>query len=260
MSPLLRAGLRAFEVSLKNRVVSPWTYLNWIAFPLILASVGLFVFSHSSTPGHDAYAALGGGLIGFWTSAYLDGGNSIGSERWEGTLEALLAVPTPIWVVMVGKITAALLLGVISFIPALALAYLGFRIAPLQIDAGPFLVSFLVLTFSFFAIAMAFAPLFALWRWAFSLTNGFELGVYVLGGFMFPVDRLELWLQRAAWFVPPSWATRALYHAAGQAGRADYAGWWARSIALSLVCLLLSRLLFRLVEQNARRTGQLATA
>ena len=260
MRALLRACASAFVMTLKMSVVSSWTYLTWIIFPLIVAAVGLQLLSHSSAPGHDAYAALGGGLIGYWGAAYLDAGGSINRERWEGTLESLLALPTPLPVVVVGKTLAALCLGALSFIPAFGLAYIGFRVLPPEVAPLPFIVSFMVLSFSFFAVAITLAPLYTLWRWAFSISNGFELGLYALGGFLFPIDRLPGWLQGASWLLPPSWATRALYRAAGGGGPADYVAWWALAVGSSLVLIVLSRILFGIVETRSRVTGQMATA
>lgn len=259
MTANLRAALRAFEITMKTRVVSPWAYLNAVFFPIIVTAIGLFVLG-SQGSSRTVYAALGGGLIGYWTAAYLDGGNSIGQERWDGTLEQLMGVPTPLWVILAGKIVASLLLGLLSFVPALVLAYVGFHARLPALDVGPFLIAFVALTISFFAIAMLFSPMFALWRWAFSLTNGFELGIWVFGGFMFPLAFLPGWAQAAAVVVAPAWATRALYVAAGHADRGSTALWVLWSLALSAVYIALSLLLYQVVERRARISGQLATA
>ena len=89
---------------MRLRVISPWAYLNWLVFPVLFAAVGLYVLS---TPGaassHVVYGVLGGGLIGYWSVAYLDGGNGIQDERWNGTLEQIFATPTPLWVILLYK-------------------------------------------------------------------------------------------------------------------------------------------------------------
>ena len=90
MRSLLRAAWRAFLTSMRLRVVNPWAYLNWLVFPLIFAAVGLFVLTSTGYT-RVAYGVLGGGIIGFWGIAYLDGGNSIQDERWQGTLEQIFA-------------------------------------------------------------------------------------------------------------------------------------------------------------------------
>ncbi len=126
MRSLARAAWRAFEVSIRLRVVSPWAYLNWLVFPVIFAAIGLFVLTSSGYT-RVAYGVLGGGVIGFWSATYIDGGQSIQDERWQGTLEQIFAVPTPLYVIVIGKILGSLLLGVLAFIPTVALAYFGFH-------------------------------------------------------------------------------------------------------------------------------------
>jgi ABC-2 type transport system permease protein len=261
LSTLVRAAFSAFRVSLRLRVVSPWAYLNWLVFPVIFAAVGLFVLSRPGAPAsHLAYGVLGGGLIGYWSVAYLDGGNAIQDERWNGTLEQIFAVPTPLVVILLGKVVGSLLFGILSFIPTVALAYFAFHTLLPHVDALRFAISLGVLSFSFFAIALTLTPLFALWRWAFQMLNGFELGVYVLCGFMFPVAIIAPWAQVIAGGLAPTWATRALYASTTAEGAHDYLTWWLATIGLSLGYLVGSYFLYRLVEKHARISGDLALA
>ena len=255
----VRAAVRAFEMSTKMRVISPFTYLGWLVYPLIIAVLGLLILAHGSAA-KTAYAILGGGLIGYWGLAYQEGGNEIQNERWSGTLEQIMGCPTPLAVIVVGKLCSSLLFGLLSFLPAIAVAYFAFHQTLQHIDIVPFAISFVVLTFAFFSMAMALAPLYAMWRWAFSVTNGFEIGVYVLGGFMFPISLLPSWLQALAAVFAPTWAVRALYAATGQPFGHDYVRWWAISIALSCLYLAAAWLLFRMVDVRARASGQLAMA
>jgi len=161
---------------------------------------------------------------------------------------------------VVGKLCSSLTVGAFSFLPAVALGYLVFHQSLQHVDPIPFTLSFLVLTFAFFSTAITLAPLYALWRWAFNLINGFEITVYVIGGFMFPVSQLPSWLQAASSVFAPTWAVRSLYAATGQPFGHDYPLWCSISIALSCVYLTVGWILFRVVDIRARVTGQLALA
>lgn len=261
MRSLARAAWSAFTVSTHLRVVSPWAYLNWFVFPLLFASVGLYVLSRpGAASSHVVYGLLGGGLIGYWSVAYIDGGNGIQDERWNGTLEQIFGTPTPLWVIILGKVTGALLFGLLAFIPTAALAYFGFHAVFPDLDAWRFVISLGVLTLTFFCIALTLTPLFALWRWAFSMINGFELGVYVLCGFMFPIAVLTPWLQGVAGVLAPTWAVRALYASTMSGGAHDFAAWWLIAIALSIAYLVGAYFLYAHVEREARVSGQLALA
>ena len=259
MRSLARAAYSAFRVSVRLRFISPWSYLNWLVFPVMFAAVGLYVLSRpGAASSHIVYGLLGGGLIGYWSVAYLDGGNGIQDERWSGTLEQIFATPTPLWVILLGKISGGLLFGLLAFLPTAALAYFGFHAVLPGLDAGRFAISLGVLTLSFFCIALTLTPLFALWRWVFSMLNGFELGVYVLSGFMFPVAVLAPWAQGVAGALSPTWAVRALYASTLTDGPHDFAAWWLAAAGLSLAYLGGAYLLYGLVGRRARMSGQLA--
>ena len=259
MRSLARAAWRSFEISTRLRVVSPWAYLNWLVFPVIFAAIGLFVLTSS---GYErvAYGVLGGGVIGFWSVTYLDGGNSIQEERWNGTLEQIFAVPTPLVVIVIGKILGSLVLGLLAFIPTVALAYFGFHAILPALDPLRFAISLGVLSFSFFIIAVALTPVFAMWRWAFTVLNGLELGVYGLCGFMFPVTQLPHWLQPISYALSPTWATRALCASASSSPTGDITSWWLTALGLSAVYLVVGVVLYRFVEVRARVSGELALA
>jgi len=248
-------------LSMRLRFVSSFAVLAWTFFPLVFAALGLFVLNRPGvTETQLAYGVLGGGLIGYWGVTYLDAGNGIQNERWYGTLEQIFALPTPLWAIVLGKACGGLLWGMLSFLPTLALAFVGFHAFLPHVDALPFAVSFAVLTLTFFSVAFVLTPLFALWRWAFSMLNGFELGTYVLCGFMFPVTLLPAWAQAAGGLLPPTWATRALYASTTTDGSHDYALWWAVSLALTLAYLVAAYFLYAQVQRRARVSGELALA
>jgi ABC-2 type transport system permease protein len=258
---LVRAASAAFYVSMRLRVVSSFAVLAWLFFPFIFAVVGLYVFARpgNATP-QLVYGVLGGGLIGYFGVAYLDGGQGIQDERWNGTLEQVFAVPTPLWVILLGKVCGSILWGMLSFVPTIAIAYFGFHALVPHLDTLRFAVSFAVLTFSMLAISLALAPLYALWRWALPMFNGFEFGFCILCGFMFPVTLLPVWAQLAAGVLAPTWATRALYASTTIGGPHDYVAWWLIALGLSVLYIAGALVLYRLIDRRARMSGELALA
>jgi len=256
-----RAAFGAFALSIRLRVISPWSYLNWLVFPLMFAAVGLYVLSRpGATSSHLVYGLLGGGLIGYWSVAYIDAGNGIQDERWNGTLEQIFATPTALWVILLGKVLGGLLFGLAAFVPTAAFAYFGFHAVLPSLDPWRFVISLAVLTLTFFCIAITLAPLFALWRWVFAMINGFELGVYILCGFMFPIAVLAPWAQGIAALLAPTWAVKALYASTVAEGPRDFALWWIAAVGLSLAYLVGAYFLYALVEREARVSGELALA
>ena len=142
----------------------------------------------------------------------------------------------------------------------MAFAYFGFHALLPGVDAARLAISIGVLSFTFLTISITLTPLFALWRWAFSMLNGFELGVYVLCGFMFPVTVLAPWAQVISGSLSPTWATRAIYAATTNEGPHDFALWWLAAILISLAYLVGALFLYQMVERRARVSGELALA
>jgi len=261
VTSLARATWSAFWISTRLRAVSAFAILAWLLFPSIFATVGLFVLAPPGASAvHLTYAVLGGGLLGYWGVAYLDGGMSLQNERWNGTLVQMFAAPAPLGVILLGKVCGSVVWGLLSFVPTLAIAYLGFHERMPHLDTPTFAVSFAILSFSFLAVGIALAPLFALWRWALPMINGFELGFYLLCGFIFPVTVLPGWAQGVAGTLAPTWATRAIYASTTSQGPHDFVAWWLVSIALSIAYLVGAFFLYRLVDQRARMSGELALA
>jgi len=247
-------------MQLKMQVVTPLAYLSVGFFPLFITAIALFLQPPGGNNSRVAYAVLGGGLTGLWASTYIDAGNSINDDRWAGTLEPLVGSPTPLFVIVLGKLAASVLLGLISILVSLTVAVVGFhRLLP-AVDGLPFTISFLLTLVAFCSLVMALAPIFALARWTFTIVNGLEILVFVVCGFMFPTTQLPGWVQAISSLLPPTWPVRAMYAATGQPLGRDYGRWWLFSVLLILAYAVISGLLFRFVEKRARVSGQLALA
>jgi ABC-2 type transport system permease protein len=257
---LVRAALRAAEMQLKIQVINPFAYLGVAIYPLIMTILALFLLAPSSQPGRIAYAILGGGLTGLWGTTYVDAGNGLNTERWMGTLEQLMGCPTPLLVIMLGKVATNVLLGVGAFGLSIGVAFIGFhRVLP-PVDGGPFAVSFVLTIVAFFAVGMALAPIFPLARWSFTIANGAEALIYILCGFMFPTTGLPSWVQAISSLLPPTWTIRAMYAATGQPVGRDYGQWWLTACVLIGIYLLIAVAFFRFAQTRARVSGQLARA
>ena len=177
-----------------------------------------------------------------------------------GTLEQLMGCPTPLSVIMLGKVATNVLLGVGSFALSIGVAFIGFhRVLP-PVDGVPFAVSFVMTIAAFFALGMALAPIFPLARWSFTIANGAEALIYILCGFMFPTTGLPVWVQAISSVLPPTWTIRALYAATGQPVGRDYGEWWLIASVLIGVYVVIAVLFFRFAETRARVSGQLARA
>ena len=87
--------LRLFAVGwlfhLKTLSQSAFFVLIAVLQPVIFASIAFFMVDNGNTSGTLLYVALGAGLMGIWSSTLFGSGGAIQWQRWQGTLELLVA-------------------------------------------------------------------------------------------------------------------------------------------------------------------------
>ncbi len=78
---------------LKSLTNSLFFVLISVVQPVIFASIAFFMFDAGNRSGGLLYVALGAGLMGIWSSTLFGSGGAIQWQRWQGTLEMLVAAP-----------------------------------------------------------------------------------------------------------------------------------------------------------------------
>jgi ABC-2 type transport system permease protein len=260
----------AFRMAMLHWMADPqWVIPNIIA-PFVFTTVALTIFKDSTGP-FGLYAVLGGGMMGMWGNTLYSSGFAIQFEKWQGTLEEVMAAPSKLMHVIAGRSVSNAVFGLTNMVAILVIASLAFRVS-LGI-AEPFLFAFsLILTLiSISALGLVFASAFVLSRSAQTLTNGLETPLYIISGSMFPIALLPFWVHPAAYVLGPAWGVDAIRLATSQ----EYASqtFWAGmdvnvAIALDLVTMMLITLayvaiatvLFKIVEKRARIKGTLVEA
>src|SRR5215469_6853049 len=115
--------LRIVWVGLKLRVkefsVSHWFLLMCILQPVIFASIAFYLFKAGGQSGTLLYAALGGGMMGIWSSTLFGSGGALQWNRWQGTLELLVGAPPPFVVVLLPLTLATSVTGAYSLLATL---------------------------------------------------------------------------------------------------------------------------------------------
>jgi ABC-2 type transport system permease protein len=246
-----------------------WVIPNIIA-PFIFTAVALTLFQGATGP-FGLYAVLGGGMMGMWGNTLYSSGFAIEFEKWQGTLEEVIATPSQLMHVITGRSVSNALFGLVNMVAVLVIAALGFRI-PLGI-ANPLLfsISLFLTLLSVSALGLIFASAFVLSRSAQTLTNGLEIPLYIISGSMFPVALLPFWIHPAAYVLGPTWGIDAIRLATSQeyASQTFWAGMgWNTAILLDLTIMLvitvgyvaLATVLFKMVETRSRVHGTLVEA
>ena len=119
----MRAYARIVWVGLLFRMrefgVSTWFILMSVIQPVIFATIAFYMFEAGGKPGTLLYAALGAGMMGIWSSTLFGSGGALQWNRWQGTLELLVASPPPFLVVLLPLTLATSVTGAYALLATL---------------------------------------------------------------------------------------------------------------------------------------------
>jgi ABC-2 type transport system permease protein len=261
----------AFRIAMLHWFANPeWVVPNIIA-PFIFTTVALTLFRSSTGP-FGLYAVLGGGMMGMWGNTLYASGYAIEFEKWQGTLEEIMAAPSKLLHVIAGRSLSNSVFGLTNMVAILLIATFGFQISLGIADPIIFAVALILTLVSMSALGLIFASAFVLSRSTQALTNGLETPLYIISGSMFPIALLPFWIHPAAYILGPTWGVDAIRLATSPSEYMDKTFWTGVSptaaIALDLVVMILITLvyttiaivLFKLVERRARMKGTLVQA
>ena len=86
-----------------------------ILWPLFFATVAFFMFRASGNSESLLYASLGSAAMGIWTATSVAASSALQRERWNGTLELLVAAPAPFGLVLLPITVAVASVGLYAF-------------------------------------------------------------------------------------------------------------------------------------------------
>jgi len=255
-----RVVFSAFRIAMLHWVADPqWVIPNIIA-PFVFTVVALTLFKDVTGP-FALYAVLGGGMMGMWGNTLYASGFSIEFEKWQGTLENVMAAPSNLMHVIAGRSISNALLGLTNMVAILLIAAFGFRVSLGIADPILFTISLVITLLSVSSLGLIFASAFVLSRSAQVFTNGLEFPIYIVSGSMFPIALLPFFVHPASYILGPTWGIDAIRIAAGQEGH--LLGFWpnmAIMVSITLLYVAIAAILFKLVEKKARRDGTLVEA
>jgi ABC-2 type transport system permease protein len=259
----------AFEHQSRHFLADPGWIIPNIILPFVITLVALLLYSSNDGP-VIMYAILGGGMMGMWGNTLYASGFSIQSERWWGTLESTLVVPSSLIWIIAGRTLWNALIGVLNGLAILLIAVFVLN-APVSVANLPlFLIAFFLTLLSLSALGLLFSSAFVLTRRAGVLTNGLEFPIYVGTGCMFPIAILPFWTSPLSLSLAPSWGIDAIRIAAGFNPQGLWDGFLGNldsvsaylldigvMLAMSLMYLVFAWKLFKIVEYRARVSGNL---
>lgn len=252
-----RTILVVAEMNIRQQMTDGFILFTVLFQPIIIALLGLWMLKDK---GADAamFVVVGSGLTGLWSSLLFISGGSINSERWSGTLESLVAIPTPFEVIVFGKNLANVVQSLLSMALGYLVAVFAFGYS-LEIQQPLlFAISVALAVIAFISFGLIIAPVFVMNPNVRAWQNAMEFPVYVLCGFLFPIALLPGWTTPVSYLLPPYWAAVALHGTStGGASLNQTFLAWGMMLLFSLIDLLIASRLFKLMLYKARADATL---
>lgn len=252
---LVRLILRGWALQVKHASRSHFELMTALLLPLILATLAFYVLRAGSADRDLLAASIGAGLMGTWSTVLFGAGNAIDRQRWEGTLELLVAAPAPFIAVLFSLTLATTTVGMYSLVATMLWGALLFGV-PLDL-AHPlaFAVAVPATVLALATLGLLMATTFVVLRNANAISNAGEFPIWLLSGALVPVLLLPAWTHPLSNVLAPTWGVRALKEAA--IGGDPWTAIGA-CVAIAVLQLGLAALALVHVERRARVTATLS--
>jgi ABC-2 type transport system permease protein len=251
----LRLVYAGWRFHLKSLTLSGFFILTSVWLPVLIASVAYYMFKSGHRPGTLFYASLGAGVYGIWSSTLFGSGGAIQWQRWQGTLEVIVASPAPFVLVLLPLTLATATIGIYSVVATLAWGRLVFGIPFTIVHPLYFVLAVPATILSLGLLGLVLATTFILYRYANALSNMLEWPVLLISGMLVPLALLPGWVSPIAWLLAPTWGIRSI-RAAALGG--DPLPSLALMLFLGAVYFVLGTILLRNFERLARKNATLS--
>jgi ABC-2 type transport system permease protein len=240
------------EMTLRQQMSDGFIVFTILFQPIIIALLGLWMLEGK---GADAamFVVVGSGLTGLWSSLLFISGGSINAERWYGTLESLVAIPTPFEVIVFGKNLANVTQSLASMVLGYIVAAYAFGYSLEVQQPHLFVMSVILSVVAFISFGLVIAPIFVMNPGVRAWQNAMEFPVYILCGFLFPIALLPGWTTPISYLLPPYWAAVALHGTStGGAPLEKTLFAWGMMLLFSVIDLLIASRLFKIMLVKVR--------
>ena len=257
---LLRAFLRRdFGIALSYRLPFAFDLFQSIlsvAFLYFLARVvGHKVLAATGlTISYFGFAVIGTTMVAVLTVSLTSQSRGLRGDQISGTLEVLLSMPAPPWLVVLCNAAYQVAYGMVAAVLSLAFAFaLGLRFHVTALSCVVAVIDFIGALVIFCALGMALAAFVMVFKRGETLTTLAIGALGLIGGVLYPVSSLSVPLRYLADALPFTWALTTM-RAALLGGQSDY---FLLSLVLiaAVVLFPLSVWVFSRAMSRAKRKG-----
>ena len=257
MSATLRALWGSFREQATSRATDNFFIGTLFLQPVLLTLLSVGVYRYGGKPELGTYAVIGAGMIGIWNNNLWTSGSIVQDERRGGTLELLVAAPTSLEIVLLGKSLSNAFASVLALGITFATGLIAYRL-PLDIDQPLAFLAGIVLTIAAMTmLGLVLGSLFVLARAAGNLSTVLNYPIFILSGLTFPLTVLPLWTRPLSYSLAPAWGNLALARAAGALGGEASVLPYVALAVLTAAYFVVGHYLYRAIERVVRNRGGL---
>jgi ABC-2 type transport system permease protein len=257
LHPTFRALWGSFREQAISRATDNFFIGTLFIQPVLFTLLSVGIYQYGGRPNLSMYAVIGAGMIGIWNNNLWTSGSIVQDERRSGTLELLLAAPTSLEIVLLGKSLSNAMASLLALAITIATGLLAYRL-PLEIEypwafAGAVLLTLVSMTM----LGLLLGSLFVLARAAGNLSTVLNYPIFILSGLTFPLTVLPIWIRPLSYSLVSTWGNLALARSAGAIAESSIPITYLALGGLSLVYFLAGHYLYRLIERIVRERGGL---
>jgi ABC-2 type transport system permease protein len=260
---LIAHEIRALKASIvlmaKSFFADPQWIIPSLTFPFAFSFVALVMFANTENSPLLS-AVLGGGFMGMWGTTVYGSANSIAFDRWNGTIEAVLATPVRLFYVVLGRVFWNTFIGIINGFLILAVGFVWFGMSVTIANPLLFILATVMTYLSLSSFGMLLCSIYVLTRKALFIGSSLEMAVYVATGTMFPIGLLPFFAQPISLALPPTWGIEAIRKSAIPGYLGIAMGYWVDILLITLETALFFAfciVLYSKLESIAKANGTL---
>ena len=211
---MIRLAFRGVLLQFKILSRSGFDMLNAVFWPLVFATIAYYLFRSGSHARSLFDASLGATVMTMWATVGIGASFAIAWQRRLGTLELLIAAPTP-FIALLAPITIAYAgLGIYSLASTLLWGRVLFGIPIDPVHPALFVVALPAAILAIGMLGLLVSSVLVLYRAAGALGNSLEYPIWIATGLLVPLSILPGWIRPISWLLAPTWGMRALRESA----------------------------------------------
>jgi ABC-2 type transport system permease protein len=192
-----------------------------VLWPILYASIAYYLLDARNDPRLLLSASVGAAVMTMWSLVVVGSSGALENQRWQGTLELLVAAPVPFAIALAPITISSGIVGAYSLVATLVWGTLLFDV-PFTIDAPlAFAVAVPTCALAVGMLGLIMAAAFVLYRAAFHLGIAMQYPVWIVTGLLArcPSCRRSSSRSRGSWARPGASAPSSSRRWADHRGR-----------------------------------------